>query len=103
MSSLNTNTKHKQSIVEFVCGHRNSIIKGNRQAYYDRHDPELIKAAYEKCNFAREVPRSEVTKLRQQLENEQSKRAVNESRIERVEKESENTRELLKAMLEKKQ
>ena len=32
----------------------------------------------EKSNFQREVPESEVTKLRKQLEDEQSKRAPNE-------------------------
>jgi integrase len=35
---------------EQLMGH---TLKGAREAYFDRHDVELIKAAYEKCNFAR--------------------------------------------------
>ena len=64
---------------EELMGH---ALKGSREAYFDRTDVDLLKAAYEKCNFARVVPRSEVTKLRSQLEDEQSKRALNEARVE---------------------
>ena len=78
------------------------VIRGNRQAYYDRKDVELIKRAYQKCNFQREVPESEVTKLRKQLETEQSKRQLNELRMEKLEKELETTRKLLTQILEKK-
>jgi hypothetical protein len=49
------------------------VISGSRQAYYDQKDVELIKKAYRKCNFQREVLESEVTKLRKQLEDEQNK------------------------------
>jgi integrase len=84
---------------EQLMGH---VIKGSRQAYYDRKDVDLIKKAYQKCNFAREVPEGEVTKLRKQLEDEQSKRMFNEMRLEKLESELEATRRLLKEMLEKK-
>ena len=55
---------------EELMGH---VIKGSRQAYYDKKDADVILEAYQKCNFSREIPKSEVTKLRQQLEVEQSK------------------------------
>jgi len=78
---------------EQLMGH---VIQGSRQAYYDKKDVELIRKAYEKCNFAREVPESETTKLRKQLEDEQTKRLLNEMRLEKLEKELETTRGLLK-------
>jgi len=84
---------------EQLMGHR---IRGSRQAYYDRKDVDLIREAYQKCNFAREVPEGEVTKLRKQLEDEQSKRMFNEMRLEKLESELEATRRLLKEMLERK-
>jgi len=83
---------------EQLMGH---VISGSRQAYYDRKDVELIKKAYQKCNFQREVPESEVTKLRKQLEDEQSKRMLNEMRLEKLERELESTRRMLEEMLEK--
>lgn len=67
---------------EQLMGH---AIQGSREAYFDRHEVELIKAAYEKCNFAREVPRSEVTKLRQQLEDKTTQMQGLEKRIELLE------------------
>lgn len=83
---------------EQLMGH---VISGSRQAYYDQKDVELIKKAYQKCNFQREVPTSEVTKLRKQLEDEQSKRLLNEVRLEKLEKELDTTRMLLQQILEK--
>jgi phage-related tail protein len=79
------------------------VIKGSRQAYYDSKDVDLIKKAYQKCNFQREVPESEVTKLRKQLEDEQNKRQLNELGMEKLEKELENTRKLLTQILENKE
>jgi len=83
---------------EQLMGHS---IKGSRQAYFDRKDVGLIREAYLKCNFVREVPEGEVTKLRKRLENEQSKRLLNEMRLEKLERELETTRKMLKEMLEK--
>jgi integrase/recombinase XerD len=85
---------------EQLMGH---VISGSRQAYYDQKDEDLIRKAYQKCNFQREVPTSEVTKLRKQLEDEQSKRMLNEVRMDKLEKELENTRMLLQQILEKKE
>lgn len=85
---------------EQLMGH---VISGSRQTYYDQKDVELIKKAYRKCNFQREVPESEVTKLRKQLEDEQNKRALNELRMDKLERELENTRKLLTQILENKE
>ena len=85
---------------EQLMGH---VISGSRQAYYDGKDVDLIRKAYQKCNFQREVPESEVTKLRKQLEDEQTKRVVNEVRMDKLEKELETTRKLLTKILEKKE
>jgi len=84
---------------EELMGH---VLRGSRQAYYDRKDVELIREAYQKCNFAREVPEGEVTKLRRRLEDEQGKRVLNEMRLEKLESELEATRKLLKEMLAQK-
>jgi len=78
-------------------------IKGSRQAYYDKHDLDLIQRAYEKCNFSRELPQSEVIRLRKQLEDERTKSAATEARLSRLEQELEATRSLIKEMLEKQQ
>jgi integrase len=62
---------------EMLMGH---TIGGSREAYFDRHDLELIKKEYQKCNFTREVPQSEVSKLRAQLEDEQTAREREQGR-----------------------
>jgi integrase len=64
---------------EMLMGH---TIGGSREAYFDRHDIELIKKEYQKCNFAREIPQSEVSKLRAQLEDEQTAREREKGRYE---------------------
>jgi len=85
---------------EQLMGH---AIKGSRQAYYDRNDIDQIRKCYEKCSFGRETPQSEVSKLRKQLEDEQTKRVYHEIRLEKLEKELEATRNMLKEMLAKQQ
>jgi integrase/recombinase XerD len=82
---------------EELMGH---VIKGSREAYYDKKDAEVILAAYSKCNFSREIPKSEVTKLRQQLETEQTKSAMYEARLNSLETQFENTRKMLRDLLE---
>lgn len=52
---------------EQLMGHS---IKGSRQAYFDRKDVDLIRKAYQKCNFNREIPESEVEALRKKSENQ---------------------------------
>lgn len=51
---------------EQLMGH---VIQGSREAYYDKKDIPLITKAYQKCNFTRKLPKSEVSKLQRQLED----------------------------------
>ena len=67
---------------EQLMGH---AIRGSRQAYYDKKDVKLIREAYEKCNFTREIPQSEMTKLRQQLEEKTTQMLSLEKRVELLE------------------
>jgi integrase len=50
---------------EQLMGH---VIRQARQSYYDTHDVELIRKAYEKCNFTREIPESNHTKMKREIE-----------------------------------
>jgi len=91
---------------EEMMGH---VLQGSREAYFDRTDVELLQASYEKCHFERDVPKSETSKLIAQLEDEQSKRRLNEDRVDKLEKHVERQekqldaqRQLLREMLEKK-
>jgi len=54
---------------EQLMGHS---IRGSRQAYFDRKDVELIREAYQKCNFTREIPESNHVKMKSQLEDLQA-------------------------------
>jgi len=67
---------------EQLMGHK---LKQSREAYYDKNDVSLILKAYQRCNFTREVPESEMTKLKQQLDSEQAYRLSLEKRIELLE------------------
>jgi len=51
---------------EELMGH---VIQGSRESYYDKKDTGLILKAYQKCNFSRELPESEMSKLQKQLED----------------------------------
>jgi len=84
---------------EQLIGH---ALRGSRQNYYDSKDTELIMKAYQKCNFSREIPKSEISKLQSQLENERAKTAVYESRLNNLESQLESMRGLLKGLVEKK-
>jgi len=54
---------------EQLMGH---VISGSREAYYDEKDVDLIREAYEKCNFTREIPESNHVKMKSQLEDLQA-------------------------------
>ena len=84
---------------EELMGH---VLQGSREAYFDKKDVDLIKKAYQKCNFQREVPESEVTKLRKQLENSETKRLLQETRLETLENQVKNLITQLREMTEKK-
>jgi integrase/recombinase XerD len=78
------------------------VLKGSRQSYYDSKDTETMQKEYQRCNFSREIPKSEVSKLRLQLETEQSKTAMYEARLNSLETQFEATRKMLKELLDQK-
>ena len=80
---------------EQLMGH---VIRGSREAYFDRKDVELIREAYQKCNFSRELPRSETQKLRKQLERERLERTNLESMVTAMRREMEELKEGLKEL-----
>lgn len=82
---------------EQVMGH---VIPGSREAYFDKKDVDLIREAYLKCNFTREQPQSEVTKLRTQLETSETKRLIQETRLETLENQVKSLITQLKEMTE---
>ena len=84
---------------EMMMGH---VLKGSRQSYFDNKDLEVILAAYQKCNFSREIPKSEVNKLRMQLEAEQSRSASFEGRVNNLEVQLASLTKALKELAEKK-
>lgn len=55
---------------EQLMGH---VLRGSREAYYDRKDVELIKEAYLKCNFSREVPLSNHQRMKKEITELSSK------------------------------
>lgn len=52
---------------EQLMGH---VISGSREAYFDKKDVSLIRKAYQKCNFTREIPQSEIEILRKRAEGQ---------------------------------
>jgi len=81
---------------EQLMGH---VLVGSREHYYDRNTPELILEAYRKCNFTREEPESEITKLRRQLETSETQRTLDVEKLERLERELETLKQLVKQQL----
>ena len=64
---------------EELMGH---VIQGSRDSYYDKKDVGLILKAYQRCNFSRELPESEVAKLQQQLEDSRLQNRLLEQRLD---------------------
>jgi Site-specific recombinase XerD len=85
---------------EQLMGH---VIQGSRDAYFDKKDTDLIKRAYQKCNFTREVPESEMVKLRKQLEDSETKRLLQETRLSQLEGQVQNLITQIRTMTEKKE
>jgi len=69
---------------EQLMGH---ALKGSRQAYYDSHDVELIREAYLKCSFTREIPESNHVKMKSQLEDLQTQNLSLAGMVEELRKE----------------
>ena len=55
---------------EQLMGHK---ILGSREAYFDKKDVELIREAYLKCNFTREIPESNHVKMKREMEELKNK------------------------------
>lgn len=74
---------------EQLMGH---VIPGSREAYFDKKDVGLIREAYLKCNFTREVPESNHVRMRSQLEQQQTQIMGIVGMIEELKKELATTR-----------
>ena len=84
---------------EAMMGH---VLPGSRQNYYDEKDTDTLLVAYRKCNFMREVPKSEFEKLREQLTNERTQRALDQEAIGRMQGEIADLKRIVQSMIEKK-
>jgi len=67
---------------EQLMGH---VIKGSRQAYFDRKDVDLIRKAYQKCNFTREIPESNHVKMKNELDQLRMEKMSLEKRVDGLE------------------
>jgi len=76
---------------EQLMGH---VIRGSREAYYDKKDVLLIRRAYEQCNFSRGIPESE----REHIEKMVEKRV--EERIKEMNFISKEDMETVKKLLD---
>ena len=61
---------------EQVMGH---VLEGSREAYFDRHATEEIMTEYMKCDFSRELPQNNHTKMKREIEDLQNKVQVLEA------------------------
>ena len=66
---------------EQLMGH---VIKGTRDAYFDKKDTDLIKQAYQKCNFSRELDSSELKRLQNELEKQKMRISMKDSEVEEL-------------------
>ena len=82
---------------EYIYRSISLVAQNPTSEFADNIFTDARRLACENCNG-----KCEETKLRKQLEDEQSKRALNELRMEKLEKELENTRRLLTQILENK-
>ncbi len=69
---------------EGLMGH---AIPGSRQAYYDKKDVGLIREAYQKCNFTREIPESNHVKMKSQIDQLQAQNLGLAGMVEELRKE----------------
>jgi len=67
---------------EQLMGH---VIQGSRQSYFDKNDVELIMEAYEKCDFAREIPQSNHVKMRNEIEELRQENLTLHQRLDMIE------------------
>lgn len=67
---------------EQLMGH---VISGSREAYFDKKDVDLIREAYQKCNFTREIPQSNHAKLRGEIDNLREENMTLRQRLDMIE------------------
>lgn len=67
---------------EQMMGH---VIPGSRQAYFDKKDVELIREAYLKCNFTREIPESNHSRLKSEIEQLREENVTLHQRLDLIE------------------
>lgn len=67
---------------EMLMGH---VIPGSRENYFDRKDLELIMKEYLRCNFSRELPVSETTKLKNRIKELETKNQSLTQKLENIE------------------
>jgi len=80
---------------EQLMGH---VITGSRQAYFDKKDVELIREAYLKCNFTREIPESNHVRMKSQIEQQQAQIMGLNDMLEELRKELATVKSELKAL-----
>ena len=83
---------------EAIMGH---VLPGSRENYFDRHDIDELAEEYMKINFSREIPENGLTKLRKQLETSETKRLIQETRLETLEAQVKSLITQIKEMTEK--
>jgi len=80
------------------------VLKGSRQSYYDSKDTEAMQKEYQRCNFSREVPKSETEKLRTQIQD-MARQLQNQDNLvtmlDDMKKEMETQKEIVKKLQEK--
>jgi site-specific recombinase XerD len=82
---------------EQLMGH---VIQGSREAYYDNKDVELIREAYQKCNFTREIPESNHVKMKNEIEQLRMEKTSLETRVDGLERTLQNLQEMVRQLRE---
>jgi site-specific recombinase XerD len=67
---------------EQLMGH---VIPGSREAYFDKKDVELIREAYLKCNFTREIPESNHVRMKSEIEELRKENVTLHQRLDLIE------------------
>lgn len=80
---------------EQLMGH---VLPGSREAYFDRKDLELLKEAYQKCNFTREVPESNHVRMKSEIQQLQAQNLSLSSMVEELRTELAAMKNELKAL-----
>jgi len=80
---------------EQLMGH---VIPGSRESYYDEKDVDLIKEAYLKCSFTREIPESNHVRMKSEIEELHSQNLSLAGMVEELRRELATMKTELKAL-----